>query len=124
MSAHGKSDVKGCHQISETAEHRLNCNGTYNDVIIDPVVHPKGFGVEKVYVGMPKFGLVWFSEVSRRTLNQNRTCGRQKGEPRTRTERTGFGRFSSGSTRVRTFELRKKKKSFDWNTLLQDICTK
>src|SRR6266581_9106662 len=49
MSVRGKSNVKGCHQISETAEHQLNCNGTYNDVVIDPVVRPKGFGVEKVY---------------------------------------------------------------------------
>src|SRR6266702_3863397 len=86
---------------------------------------PLHLALSNSFVGMPKFGSVRFSEVSRRTLNQNRTCGRQKGEPRTRTERTGFGRFGLGSTRVWTFELRKeKKKSFDWNTLLQDTCTK
>jgi hypothetical protein len=53
-------------------------------------------------LGMPKFGSVRFSETFLRTANLNLLVGRERVEPRTRTDRTRFGRFGSGSNRVRT----------------------
>jgi hypothetical protein len=53
---------------------------------------------------MPKFGSVRFSETFLRTANLNLMVGKERAEPRTRTDRTGFGRFGSGSNQVRTLE--------------------
>jgi hypothetical protein len=63
-------------------------------------------------IGMPKFSSVRFSETFLRTANLNLIVGKERAEPRTRTDRTRFGRFSSGSNRVQTLEpmwLEKKR---------------
>jgi hypothetical protein len=57
-----------------------------------------------VVLGMPKFGSVRFSRLFLRTANLNLMVGRGWVEPRTRTDRTGFTKFSSGLNRVRTLE--------------------
>jgi hypothetical protein len=55
-------------------------------------------------LGMPKFGSVRFYEVFLWTANLNLMVGRERVELRTRTDRTGFGRFGSGLNQVRTLE--------------------
>jgi hypothetical protein len=63
-------------------------------------------------LGIPKFSLVQYSETFLQTTNLNLMVGRERAEPRTRTYRTGFSRFSSGSNQVQTLEpmwLAKKK---------------